>query len=99
MSTQESFYDQVIELAKAKGCRFRNDTSEITLLQWLWTKHRIHIYTKTNEVKDGVYKFQYVIEDKRDKPRLDIVTKGEPEYIISWEALFQGIKVVLDTID
>ena len=55
--------DLIIEQATAKGCIFFKDLNVDIVTRWLWSTHKLHIFTKIKETKDGDLFFYYHVQD------------------------------------
>lgn len=93
--------DIIIEQAKAKGCIFVFEPSVDRVVQWLWSNHKLHIFTKIKEYGDGSLFFHYYIQDYGYRfgiERQSLNEIDETGYMFEWDSKYAGIQMLLSKI-
>lgn len=93
--------DIIIEQATAKGCIFVLEPKVDRVIQWLWLTHKLHIFTKIKEHKDGDLFFHYHVQDYGY--RFGIVRESlnevdEKGYMFEWDSKYAGILNLLSKL-
>jgi hypothetical protein len=103
MEQEQQIEDAIIALAVSKGYLIipTLETSVESVVRWLWSIHKVHIYTKIRKYPDGELFFYYCVQDFGHVWNIDRLSMNEENgdgHMYSSEALYAGVINILNKI-